>query len=241
MASEPAVLPAGRPLRRFPVLRAAGLEAGLASLSHLLTPCSVTLPAGTAGAEVRSDVSAVRLGPVCLVYARNAGAELGVRLTEQVSYYDVNFALEGVNRITDRNDLVELSTRRAAVISPRMVPAMRLSDGYGQLHVRIERPALEQHLERMLGRPVTSPIRFRMEIDLTAPAVTSWAGMIRLLLNDLDEPAGLTGAGAGPGCCWPSRTTTPSGSRGTGRMPGVPRRCSGSSTSSSASRATTSR
>src|SRR5579863_7024118 len=199
MASEPAVLTAGRPLRRFPVLRAAGLEAGLASLCHLLTPCSVTLPAGTAGAEVRSDVSAVRLGPVCLVYARNAGAELGVRLTEQVSYYDVNFALEGVNRITDRNDLVELSARRAAVISPRMAPAMRLSDGYGQLHVRIERPALEQHLERMLGRPVTSPIRFRMEIDLTAPAVTSWAGVIRLLLHDLDEPAGLTGAGAGPG------------------------------------------
>ena len=94
---------------------------------------------------------------------------------------------------------MELSARRAAVISPRMAPAMRLSDGYGQLHVRIERPALEQHLERMLGRPVTSPIRFRMEIDLTAPAVTSWAGVIRLLLHDLDEPAGLTESGAGPG------------------------------------------
>jgi AraC-like DNA-binding protein len=200
MASEPAVLTAERPLRRFPVLQAAGLEAARTSISHLLTPFTVAVPAGTAVAEVRSDVSAVGLGPVSLVYARNAGGgELCVRLTEQVSYYDINFALEGVNRITDHDDLVELSARRAAVISPRMAPAMRLSDGYGQLHVRIERSALEQHLERMLGRPVTSPVRFRMEMDLTAPAVASWAGVVRLLLRDLDEPSGLAGAGAGPG------------------------------------------
>src|SRR5579864_1561973 len=106
MASEPAVLTAGRPLGRFPVLRAAGLEAGQASISHLLTPFAVALPAGTAGAEVRSDVSAVRLGPLCLVYARSTGGELSVQLTEQVSYYDINFALEGVNRITDHDDLV---------------------------------------------------------------------------------------------------------------------------------------
>jgi AraC-like DNA-binding protein len=200
MASEPAVLTAGRPLRRFPVLQGAGLETAKTSVSHLLTPFAVALPAGTAVTEVRSDVSAVGLGPVSLVYARNAGGgELSVQLTEQLSYYDINFALEGVNRIQDRDNMVVLSARRAAVISPRMAPAMRLSDGYGQLHVRIERPALEQHLERMLDGPVTRPVRFRMEMDLTAPAVASWAGVIRLLLRDLDEPSGLTGPGAGAG------------------------------------------
>ena len=199
MASDAAVDARKRPLRRFPVLRAAGLEAGQASIAHLLTPFAVALPEGNARAEVRSDVSAVSLGPVSLVYARSTGAELSVQLTEQVSYYDINFALEGVNRIQDRDNLVVLSPRRAAVISPRMAPAMRLSDGYGQLHVRIERPALERCLERMLRRPVTSPVLFSMEMDLTAPAVASWAGVIRLLLRDLDEPSGLTGSGAVPG------------------------------------------
>jgi AraC-like DNA-binding protein len=179
------------------VLQAAGLEAAQASVSNLLTPFRVTPLGGSAGAQVLSDVSAIRLGPVRLIYARNVGAELNVQLTQQVSYYDINFALEGVNCIQTRDEQVKVSARQAGIISPRMVPAMHLSDGYGQLHVRIERFALERHLERMLGRPVTSPVRFRMEMDLTNPAVGSWAGMIQLLLDDLDEPSGLTAAGAG--------------------------------------------
>ena len=185
-----------RPLRRFEVLRAAGVEAARVSVSDLLTPFRVTALGAGAGAEVLSDVSAVRLGPVCLIYARNVGAELDVQLAQRVSYYDINFALEGVNRIETRDEQVVLSARRAGVISPQMVAAMHLSDGYGQLHVRIERAALERHLEGLLGKPVAGPVRFRMEMDLTAPAVASWAGMIQLLLRDLDEPSGLTTAGA---------------------------------------------
>nr|WP_281283184.1 hypothetical protein [Trebonia kvetii] len=67
----------------------------------------------------------------------------------QVSYYDVNFALEGANGIETHEEQVVLSARRAGVISPQMMPTMHLSDGYGQLHVRIERSALERHLERV--------------------------------------------------------------------------------------------
>lgn len=181
------------------MLRAASIEAARSSVSDLLTPFSVTPQGARAGAEVLSDVSAVRLGPVSLIYARNTGAELDVQLARRVSYYDINFALEGANRIETPDEQVILSARRAGIISPQMTAAMHLSDGYGQLHVRIERAALERHLEGLLGRPVAGPVRFRMEMDLTAPAVASWAGMIRLLLRDLDEPAGLTAAGAGAG------------------------------------------
>ena len=186
-----------RPLQRFQVLQAAGIEAVQATVSNLLTPFRVTpLWGRPAAGAVLGDVSAVRLGPVCLIYARSVGAELSVQLTRQVSYYDINFALEGGNHIEAGDEQVSLSSRRAGIISPLMAPTMHLSDGYGQLHVRIERAALERHLERMLGRPVTGPVRFRMEMDLTAPALASWAGTVRLLLNDLDESAGLTAAGA---------------------------------------------
>jgi AraC-like DNA-binding protein len=187
---------AKRPLRRFPVLQAAGVEAVQASVSSLLTPFRVMPRRRSTRAEVLGDVSAIRFGPVSLIYARNVGAELDVQITQRVSYYDVNFALEGANGIETPEEQVVLSARRAGVISPQMMPTMHLSDGYGQLHVRIERSALERHLERVLGGPVTGPIRFRMEMDLTAPAVASWAGMIRLLIGDLDEPSGLTAAGA---------------------------------------------
>lgn len=197
MAIQPAVRAENRPLRRFQVLRAAGLEETQASFSSLLTPFRVTPTGRTAGVEVLSDVSAVRLGPVSLIYGRNVGAELDVQLTERVSYYDIHFALEGANCIETRDERVLLSARRAGIISPQMVAAMHLSDQYAQLHVRIERFALERHLERVLDRPVTSPVRFRMEMDLTDPAVASWARGIQLLLDDLDEPSGLTAAGAG--------------------------------------------
>ncbi len=197
MAIQPAVRAENRPLRRFQVLRAAGLEETQASFSSLLTPFRVTPTGRTAGVEVLSDVSAVRLGPVSLIYGRNVGAELDVQLTEWVSYYDIHFALEGANCIETRDERVLLSARRAGIISPQMVAAMHLSDQYAQLHVRIERFALERHLERVLDRPVTSPVRFRMEMDLTDPAVASWARGIQLLLDDLDEPSGLTAAGAG--------------------------------------------
>ena len=191
-----------RPLRRFQLLQAAGVETVQASVSNLLTPFRVTAQPRRARTEVLGDLSAIRLGPICLIYARSLGAELDVQLTRQVSYYDINFALEGANHIEARDEQVVLSARRAGIISPQMMPAMHLSDGYSQLHVRIERFALERHLESMLGGPVTSPIRFRMEMDLTTPALASWAGMIQLLMNDLDEPSGLTAAGASGGP-WP--------------------------------------
>jgi hypothetical protein len=172
------------------------LEAIQASASSLLTPCHLASAGGTAGAEVLGDASAIKFGPVRLVYVRSAGAGLNVQLLQPESFYDINFALEGVNRIETLDEQVALSPRRAGIISPQTVAPMQLSDGYSQLHVRIERSALERHLERMLDGPVTSPVRFGMEMDLTAPAVASWARVIQLLVDDLDEPPGLTAAGA---------------------------------------------
>lgn len=185
-----------RPLRRFQVLRDAHPDAFEASACSLLTPCRLTPTLGSTDAGLLGEASTIRLGPVRLVYARNAGAGLNVQLLQPESFYDINFALEGVNRVTTRDEQVVLSPQLAGVISPQMVAAMQLSDGYGQLHVRIERSALERHLERMLDAPVTHPVRFQIGMDLNNPAVSSWAKMIKLLVEDLDEPSGLAAAGS---------------------------------------------
>jgi AraC-like DNA-binding protein len=187
---------ASRPLRRFQVLRDAHLDAFEASACRLVTPCRLTPSGGSTEAGLLGEASAIRLGPVRLVYVRNAGAGLDVQLLQPELFYDINFALEGTNRVKTQDGQVVLSPQRAGVISPQMMAAMQLSDGYGQLHVRIERSALERHLERMLDAPVTRPVRFRMEMDLNAPAAASWARVIQLLVEDLDEPSGLTATGA---------------------------------------------
>jgi AraC-like DNA-binding protein len=180
------------PLRRFSMLRAAGVDDARAGFSHLL---SAYRPTVTPDMNVLADIAAADLGSLSLVYGRTYGGEIGVQLTEQVSYYDVNFALAGHNLLDCGEEQVSLTPRTAGIISPTMRPTMQLSDGYRQLHLRIERHALERHLELLIGSHVVGPIRFQAEMDLTAPALASWTRAVHLLLRDLDDPSGLSAAG----------------------------------------------
>ncbi|WP_460790248.1 AraC family transcriptional regulator [Nocardioides maradonensis] len=180
-------------LERFLVLRTSNIDEFRANVARFLTPHRLA-PLGPAG-PVEADLAMVDLGPVSLVYGRNAGAELRVQLTEQVDYYDVNLALSGHNLLVTGDEQTRVDATTAGIISPRMMAEMQLSDGYGQLHVRIERHALERHLEELIDRPVAGPIRFAPAMDLATPAAESWSQAVRLLVRDLEDPAGLAGTG----------------------------------------------
>ncbi|MET9265318.1 AraC family transcriptional regulator [Amycolatopsis sp. NPDC004079] len=177
-------------LERFAVLSSPDLDEFRHSVSQLLTPHRLT-PLAPGTPEMRTDLAKASLGPVSLVYCRNRGAELGVQLTEQVDYYDINLALHGRNQVVFGRDEVVVDQARAAVISPRMKVDMRLSDDYRQLHVRVERQALTEHLEAMLGCPASAVLRFRPDMDLTGPAAGSWWRTVRSLLRELDHPGSL--------------------------------------------------
>ena len=181
-------------LERFLVLRTSDVDEFRANIARFLTPHRLA-PSGALG-DFRTDLSMVDLGPISLVYGRNDGAELSVELTDELDYYDVNLALAGHNMLVTGDERTRVDQRTGAVISPRMRARMELSDGYAQLHVRIERPALERHLEELLGMPLAGPIRFAPTMDLTRPAAASWSQAVRLLVNDLDDPDGLAAGGA---------------------------------------------
>ncbi|TVT10237.1 AraC family transcriptional regulator [Amycolatopsis bartoniae] len=183
-------------LERFSLLHTADVDEFRVAVGQYLTPHKLA-PAGRV-ATLENDLAMAALGPVTLVYGRNAGAVLQVQLTEQVDYYDVNLALAGTNLVRTGGEEVLLDARTAGILSPRMLASMQLSDGYRQLHVRVERYALERQLEELLGRPVPGPIRFRPGMDLTDPAAASWSQAVQLLVRDLNEPAGLAGTAAGP-------------------------------------------
>ncbi|WP_020634872.1 AraC family transcriptional regulator [Amycolatopsis alba] len=184
-------------LGRYAVLRNADVDGFRTAVSRYLTPHQLT-PLGR-GATVRSELAVASLGPLSLVYGWHRGAELGAELTEQVDYYDVNLSWGGRNRITCGADEVVVDLRTAGIISPRMRARMSLSSEYRQLHVRVERHALDRHLEELLGRPIVAPIRFTPAMDLRMPAAASWSRAVRLLVDDLDA-IGLTGhvSGATP-------------------------------------------
>ncbi|WP_033290744.1 AraC family transcriptional regulator [Amycolatopsis jejuensis] len=180
-------------LERYSVLHTADLEQFRATVARYLTPHR--LAPTRRETRLETDLAMADLGAVTLVYGRNAGAELRVQLTEQVGYYDVNLAFGGTNLLQADRDEVYVDETTAGILSPGMVARMELSDGYRQLHVRVERHALERHLEELLDRPIAAPIRFAPGMDLSRPAAASWAQAVRLLVHDLDQPAGLAAAG----------------------------------------------
>lgn len=183
-------------LGRFSVLEGADLEVFRASVSRALTPHR--LEPLDRYAPVHSDVAVAPLGPISLIYAEHHGADLGVQLLEDVDYYDVNISCGGSGLISLGSDDVLIHDHMAGIVSPSMTMRMHLRDGYRQLHLRVERHALERHLEDLIGEEVISPLTFWTGMDLRNPAAASWVESVRLLVKDLDHGSGLAGLGAAP-------------------------------------------
>lgn len=184
-------------LERFSVLHADDIEAFEAAVGSALTPHRLT-PTGGGVSEIHTDVAVATIGALSLIYGQHRGVELGAKMIDLVDYYDVNISLGGYNLIRCGHDEVMVDRHTAGIISPGMQAEMQLSSEYRQLHVRIERFALERHLEGLLGRPVSVPIRFRSDMNLSTPAAHSWIQTVRLLTADLDNPNGLAELAAAP-------------------------------------------
>lgn len=181
------------PLQRFKILQNAGVDSLADSSGQWFTPSQirpVRHDVGTKG--IRTSVSASALGPLKLVYAKTTGSGLFVNSTHQMSDYVITFAIGGTNRIAVNETEISCTDQRAVILSPHMAANMQLSDGYEQLHIRIERTALEKHLERMLGSSITKPLQFELSMDLVDPLLASWVRGLRLLVFELDQPLSLS-------------------------------------------------
>lgn len=143
------------------------------------------------GVQLDAELSVAPLGPISLIYAHHRGGELGAELTDRVSYYDVHLSYGGYNVVRCGGEQVVVDDCHAVILSPAMDATMRLSDEYRQLHVRVERAALERHLEGLLGRPVADPVRFAPGMALASAAPASWSATVETLVRDLDQAEGL--------------------------------------------------
>lgn len=173
------------------VLTFADIDQGADCYSRLLAPCRVS-PRGRAEAEVAVAVTAAQLGPVTVIGGYHRGVRLDVELQRPVDHYDAHFSLsEEQHAVVSASEPVRLDGWTASVLSPGMMAAMELPAEYRQLHVRIDRMALERHLERLIGSPITGAIRFEPRMDLRREGASSWWRAVRLLRRELDRPFGL--------------------------------------------------
>lgn len=184
------------PLKNFKLFEDKNIDILEATSTDWFTPCRI-LTASEVGERNKTSLYAADLGPIKLVFAHGSGSELDVLYTQKEENFIIMFPVVGASKISVGDEKNAYVAEHGAIISPTMRPRIQLSAHYSQLHLRIDRAALERHLERMLGVAVIRPVQFQMSIDLKKPAMTSWIQTIQLLVKDLGTSSGLSASAVG--------------------------------------------
>lgn len=143
-------------------------------------------PTGHETAVPQSQLSATELTHLTLGFVR-FGTEISLD-PGALGAYHVNVALSGQVESHCGKQHVIARPGMAAVFTPQEHTFLpRWGEDAGQLCIKINRHSLENELEAMIGRPVTSWVRFSLGFDLTGPAGRSWLSLVRLLLSELDS------------------------------------------------------
>lgn len=169
----------------FELCRAVRFDAFRDSLNGVFYPARVE-PTGHDGVLQQSLLSATSLTHLTLGFVR-FGTE--TRLDPgALGAYHVNVALSGSVESHCGKQHVIARPGMAAVFTPQEHTFLpRWGEDAGQLCIKINRHSLESELETMIGRPVSSWVRFALGFDLTTPAGRSWLSVVRLLLSELDS------------------------------------------------------
>ena len=189
--AEPGGASAPSPLGRFGGLRTRDVDAFRGAAGGLLSTHSIVVPRG-GGAPFDGEVRSARIADLSVIYLEQ-GVPVDVDILDRIDYYDLMLAVGGSNRLelVDGDGGAVIDGSGAALLSPRMRARMRMDGAYRQLHLRLERAAVQERLESLVGRPVGGPVVFDVALDLGAPGLRSWSSALSLLLRDLDDEAGL--------------------------------------------------
>jgi len=107
--------------------------------------------------------------------------------------YHVNLTVAGCT-YADRSDgdrAITRAGRSGVVLAPDQRNTVRWSEDAEQLHLKISRRSLEDHLTDLLGRPARKIVDFDFSLDLTTPVGKSLLAAVEFLGRELDRPGGL--------------------------------------------------
>jgi AraC-like DNA-binding protein len=139
---------------------------------------------------VDMELSVAQLGDVT---AGRVSYGRGVRISsgDTVNFH-VNIPLSGLATSRIDNGPVVTAGLGDAVVFPPDAPAeVAMSDQCEQLCLMVPRPALERHLERLIGRTLDKPLEFRFDMDLREGPGHAWLSALRLISHELVRPTGL--------------------------------------------------
>ncbi|MCW8103553.1 AraC family transcriptional regulator [Streptomyces tauricus] len=150
----------------------------------------IDVPDGGAEFMARYDIAA--LGPFTLGRL-SFGAEVRIQFGELGSYH-VDIPLDGhLAWRQGRHTKAVATTANAAVFQPHGDTALdRVSTDCSMLAVKIDPEALNEQLERLLGRPLSTPVALTPELDVAQGAGLSWVRMIRAAFAEIQVGGLLT-------------------------------------------------
>ncbi|MFW2382337.1 MAG: AraC family transcriptional regulator [Acidimicrobiales bacterium] len=108
-----------------------------------------------------------------------------IDVQELVDSFLVLLPTAGSAVVVAEGQQIETSPVGAAVLSPRSRVRIDATHDCAHMIVRIERPAVERHLSRILGRVVRNPIHFDAGFDLTRPSATRWNMAVQLMQTEI--------------------------------------------------------
>lgn len=93
--------------------------------------------------------------------------------------YLVKWTLAGEGQVSCGSQTVITSPRSIIVISPTERTKIRMTAQCHHLTVRVSRRALEASIAARLGRPLTKPLQFNLEMSMDSDFARAWCELVR--------------------------------------------------------------
>ena len=156
----------------------ARVEVGRLFCPHRLTP--------SGGADLRLRLSARRLGDLGLIRL-DYGAPVRIEPGQLTSFYLVQRPLGGRAGIRQGKDEIVSSPSLASVLSPHLPVTMSWGQDNAQSIVYFSRQAVQDHLGRLLGHPVSGPVHFELGMSSATAAAQAWLRAVDYVQQELDR------------------------------------------------------
>lgn len=156
----------------------ARVEVGKLFCPHRLTP--------SRGADLRLQLSARKLGELAFIHL-DYGAPVRIDPGQLASFYLVQRPLGGRAGIQHGKEEIVSSPTLASVLSPHLPVTMSWGRDNPQSIVYFSRRAVQDHLGRLLGHPVSGPVHFELGMSSTAAPVQAWLRAVAYVQEELER------------------------------------------------------
>ncbi|TWJ21420.1 AraC family transcriptional regulator [Micromonospora endolithica] len=168
-------------------IRTDDVEQARVAVAQVFCPHRLTPRAGVR--DVRLRMRAHRVGGVGVVDL-DYGRAVRIRPGPLETFYLVQVPRTGGTVVRHGGGTVTSTPGVASVLSPDDASDMRWSEASPHRIFYADRRAVERELARLLGRPVTGPVRFDLGMTMGTPGAQAWTRALTFLADELSQPAG---------------------------------------------------